>query len=81
MNCKVFIVRSPVVYSDTNKSFRTYIINPRKVRYLDYNPHFKKLDIAFDNGEKFSIREPADVESLHENIVTCIEQWGKNICE
>lgn len=81
MSCRVFIIRAPVVYSDTHKSMRTYVINPRKVRFLDYNPHFKKLDIAFDNGEKFSIREPADVELLHERLVACIEQWGKNVCE
>lgn len=81
MNCQVFIVRAPVVYSDTHKSLRTYVINPKKVRYMDYNPHFKKLDISFDDGEKFSIREPADVESLYGRLVDCIEQWGKNVEE
>jgi chromosome segregation ATPase len=74
---KVFLIRVPVAYSDKISSHRTYIINPKKVRYIDYNSHFKKMDISMNNGDKLSLTDQQDVESIYENLVISIEKWAK----
>lgn len=79
MNPKAFIVRTPIIYTDKIKTQRTYVINPKKVRVLDYNPHFKKLDISFDNGEKFTIQNPDGAEKLYEDLIASIEQWSEKV--
>jgi len=74
---KVFLIRVPVAYSDKISSHRTYIINPKKVRYIDYSSHFKKIDISMNNGDKLSLTDQQDVESIYENLVISIEKWAK----
>jgi hypothetical protein len=73
---KVFLIRVPVAYSDKISSHRTYIINPKKVRFIDYNPHFKKMDISMNNGDKLSLTESDDIENMYENLVSSIEKWA-----
>ena len=74
---KVFLIRVPIPYSDKLQSHRTYIINPKKVRYIDYSPHFKKMDISMNNGDKLSLTDQVDVEDMYNNLVTSIEKWAK----
>jgi hypothetical protein len=74
---KVFLIPVPVAYSDKISSHRTYIINPKKVRYIDYSPHFKKMDITMNNGDKLSLTDQVDVEDMYKNLVTSIEKWAK----
>jgi hypothetical protein len=78
---KVFLIRVPIAYSDKLQSHRTYIINTKKVRFIDYNPYFKKMDISMNNGDKLSLTDQEDVESIYENLVNSIDKWSKNIEE
>jgi hypothetical protein len=73
---KVFLIRVPVAYSDKISSHRTYIINPKKVRFIDYNPHFKKMDISMNNGDKLSLQDQENIEDMYENLVSSIEKWA-----
>ena len=73
---KVFLIRVPVAYSDKISSHRTYIINPKKVRFIDYNPHFKKMDISMNNGDKLSLQDQENIEDMYENLVRSIEKWA-----
>jgi hypothetical protein len=79
MSCKVFLVRAPVIYSDKIQNHRTYVINPKKVRMVEYSPHFKKMDVSFDNGEKYSFQNHDDMEDLYHRLVSSIEEWAKEI--
>jgi hypothetical protein len=73
---KVFLIRVPIAYSDKISSHRTYIINPKKVRFIDYNPHFKKMDISMNNGDKLSLQDQENIEYMYENLVSSIEKWA-----
>lgn len=66
---RLFLINVPQ-YSCVSgySSKRTYVINPKRIRFIDYHKHFNKLDIQYDNGDKFSIKDHPDLENVYSRV-------------
>lgn len=67
---RMFMVNIPNFNIHGHLSKRVYVINPKKVRMIDYSPHFNKIDIRFDNGDHIRLTDLPELETIYNKITT-----------